>query len=112
MDSLIDLGADLKCHCSSKFEHRCPLFVALKTLKIKNEEELFCEKNAIIHKLIVCGATVKKHISPHKTFVGIPYLDFDGIRSYLLSKLLSSGEILSDTATSHFHNNRSNPLPY
>lgn len=29
---------DLRCHCSKNYEHRCPLYTALKTLSITKEE--------------------------------------------------------------------------
>ncbi|EAS07092.1 hypothetical protein TTHERM_00682980 (macronuclear) [Tetrahymena thermophila SB210] len=115
LDTFIQLGVDLRCHCSNKFEHRCPLFVALKILNVQNEQELFKDKNQIVQKLIINGATIKNHIQPHKTFHNIPHFDIEGIRSYLISKsqlasVKKSGSL--QTATSNYHDNCKNPLPY
>ena len=52
LDIFIVMRSDLRCHCSSKFPHRCPLFVALNELGIRNEEEIFAPKNVLVRKLI------------------------------------------------------------
>lgn len=83
LDLFIQLGVDLRCHCTNKYQHKCPLFVALSTLGIRKEEELFLSKNGLIQKLVMNGATLKKHWNDPRTY-SIPWFDVEQVKSYLL----------------------------
>jgi hypothetical protein len=76
LDIFIERKADLRCHCSQKFRHRCALLVALETLGIRDESEVFLEKNVLIRKLILNGATLKKHHLDKRTYY-IPWFDVE-----------------------------------
>ena len=76
LNIFIEMKADLRCHCSLKFNHRCPLFVALDTLQIRGEEEIFQEKNVLIRKLIMNGASLQKNPKDSRTY-HIPWFDVE-----------------------------------
>lgn len=50
---------DLRCHCSKNYEHRCPLYVALKSLNVQKEEQLGEKKNLVVRMLLLKGATIR-----------------------------------------------------
>jgi hypothetical protein len=49
--------SSLECKCLK--EHKCPLFIALETFKITDEEQILACKCDLIRALIVAGANVK-----------------------------------------------------
>ncbi|KRX02407.1 hypothetical protein PPERSA_10024 [Pseudocohnilembus persalinus] len=85
LDLFIKYDVDLKCHCTNKFTHKCPLFIALNDLQIRKEEEIFKPQNQLVKKLILNGATIKRHYNDERTY-NIPWFDVDQLRNYLLSK--------------------------
>jgi hypothetical protein len=50
---------DIRCHCTKNYEHRCPLYIAIKTLGVKKEDDLFDKKNDIVKALLIKGANQK-----------------------------------------------------
>lgn len=76
LDIFIELDIDLRCHCSLKFQHKCPLFIAINDLQVKSEYDIFQPKNILIRKLIVNGATLKKKWEARRKDT-IPWFDID-----------------------------------
>ena len=81
LDIFIQQKADFRC-TSLKNAHRCPLYVAINELGIKNEQEIFEPKNCLVRKLIINGATIKKDWKDKKT-LDIPWFDIEQVKSYL-----------------------------
>ncbi len=49
--------SSLECKCLK--EHKCPLFIALETFRITDEEQILACKCDLIRALIVAGASIK-----------------------------------------------------
>ncbi len=57
----------------------------MKGLGVTEEEQIFKARNVLIRKLILNGATIKKHLKPFKSYF-VPWFDIEGVRAYLNSK--------------------------
>ncbi|CAK65613.1 unnamed protein product (macronuclear) [Paramecium tetraurelia] len=72
---------DIRCHCSKNYEHRCPLYIALKALGVKKEEDMFNKKNDILKALLIKGANLR--IFQGQTQI----IDVEGYRQYLIQRI-------------------------
>lgn len=69
---------DIRCHCTKNYEHRCPLYVAIKTLGVRKEDDFFDKKNDIVKALLLKGANQKIFAGQHSN------IDVEGYRQYLI----------------------------
>jgi hypothetical protein len=78
----------LECKCIK--EHKCPLYIALETFRITEEEQVLACKCDLVRSLIVAGASIKFEPRQDQRGKGdkwsLKWLDLEGLRSYLITK--------------------------
>lgn len=82
--------SSLECKCIK--EHKCPLYIALETFKVANEDQILEHKCDLLRYLIVQGASIKFELKQDQkagrvlSKWSLKWLDIEGIRNYLITK--------------------------